>query len=270
MFPSICSARMSRRGLANLLAAVGLLFVAVEVTASSKPSDSELAAITARGVLLAEYDTAAWQATDAVQAAHPVEGRVGRYIARKTDAGWVVDFGRLNQAQDKFLVAYEAVQVSAKFEVKSFDPAREDTGWNLAAAKGIETAMRNFGGASRPYNIAVVPAEHESMYVYLYPAQVKAGVYPLGADVRYRVSPDGIKILEKRQMHKTIIESIPPSVPGTVAGGYHTHVLSNLPEDTDVLLVLTRTPRVPEMVAAGAYMFTIDVNGKITVADRPR
>jgi hypothetical protein len=65
--------------------------------------------------------------------------------------------GRLNQAQDKFLVAYEAVQVSAKFEVKSFDPAREDTGWNLAAAKGIETAMRDFGGTSRPYNIAVLP-----------------------------------------------------------------------------------------------------------------
>jgi hypothetical protein len=263
---------MSRRGLANLLAAVGLLFVAVEVTASSKPSDAELAAITKRGVFLAEYDTAAWQATDAVKAAHPVEGRVGRYIARKTDAGWVVDFGRLNETENKFLVAYEAVQVEspARFEVRGFDPMREDTGWNLAAAKGIETAMRNFGEASRPYNIAVVPAEHESMYVYLYPAQVKAGVYPLGADVRYRVSPDGTKIIEKRQMHKTIIESIPPSVPGTVAGGYHTHVLSNLPEDTDVLLVLTRTPRVPEMVAAGAYVFTINVNGKITVADRPR
>ena len=108
------------------------------------------------------------------------------------------------------------------------------------------------------------------MYVYLYPAQVKAGVYPLGADVRYRVSRDGAKILEKRQMHKTIIESIPASAPGTLAGGYHTHVLSNLPEDTDVLLVLTRRPRVPEMVDAGTHMFTIDVNGKITVEDRPR
>jgi len=261
---------MSCRGLACLLAAIGLLFVTAEVTASSRPSDSELAAITQRGVLLAEYDTAAWQATDVVQTVHPVEGRVGRYIARKTDAGWTVDFGRLNQAQDKFLVAYEAVQVSAKFEVKSFDPAREDTGWNLAAVKGIETAMRDFGATSRPYNIAVLPAEREGIYVYLYPAQVKAGVYPLGADVRYRVSHDGAKILEKRQLHKTIIESVPPSAPRTLAGGYHTHILSNLPEDTDVLLVLTRRPRLPEMVAAGAFVFTIDVNGKISVADRPR
>jgi hypothetical protein len=268
MFPS----HMSRRGLAYVLAAAGLLFVAAEATASNKPSDEELASITARGVLLAEYDTTAWQATDALKAVRPVEGRMGRYIARKTEAGWVVDFGRLNESGDKFLVAYETVQVgsSARFEVRGFDPTREDTGWNLAAAEGIETAMRDFGGASRPYNVAVLPAEHESMYVYLYPAQVKAGVYPLGADVRYHVSPDGKRILEKRPMHKNIIEYGQPGPQDTVSSGYHTHALSDLPEDTDVLLVLARKPRVPEFVGAGAYIFTIDVNGKITVADRPR
>ena len=265
---------MFRSRLACQLAIFTLLFLATEAKASGKPSDAELAAITQRGVLLAEYDTAAWQATDAVMAAHPIEVRIGRYIARKTDAGWVVDFGRLNQTEDKFLVAYETVQVGspAKFEVRSFDPMKEDTGWNLVAAKAIDTVMRDFGGTSRPYNIAVLSAEREGMHVYLYPAQVKAGVYPLGADVRYHVSPDGMKIIEKRQMHKTIIESesVPANVPGTAAGGYHTHVLSDLPEDTDVLLVLTRNPRVPEIVVAGAYMFTIDVNGKISVADRPR
>jgi hypothetical protein len=260
---------MNRRGLACILAAVGLFFTAAEAAASSKPSEAELAAITARGVLLAEYDDAAWQATDAVKAAHPVEGRMGRYIGRKTEAGWVIDFGRLNEAGDKFLVAYEAVQTagSSRYEVKSFDPAKEDTGWNLAAAKGIENAVRDFRAADRPYNIAVLPTEHESIYVYLYPAQVKEGVYPFGADARYRVSPDGTKIIEKRQMHKAVIESVPSSAPGKVAGGYHTHILSDLPEDTDVLLVLTRRPRVPEMVGAGKYMFTINIDGKITVSD---
>lgn len=256
-----------------LLAVIASLFMVAEASASSKPSETELAAITGRGVFLAEYDAAAWQATDAVKTAHPVEARIGRYIARKTEGGWVVDFGRLNQAGDKFLVAYEAVQrgSSAKFDVKAaFDPAREDAGWNLAAAKGIETAMKDFGGTSRPYNIAVLPAEREGMYVYLYPAQVKVGVYPLGGDVRYHVSPDGTKIIDRRQMHKTIIESVPARKDVKVAVGYHSHVLSDLPEDTDVLLVLTRKPRVPEIVVAGPYMFTIDVDGKISVEDRPR
>jgi hypothetical protein len=239
--------------------------------ASSKPSDAELAAITARGVLLAEYDAAAWQATDAVTAAHPIESRANLYIARKTDAGWIVDFGRLSEAGDKFLLAYEVIETaSPKFDVKSFDLAKEDMGWNLAAAKGIEAAKRDFGETSRPYNVAVLPAEGEGMFVYLYPAQVKAGVYPLGADVRYRVSPDGTKIVEKHQMHKTIIETVPERKEVKVEVGYHTHVLSDLPEDTDVMLVLTRQPRVPEIVVAGAYMFTIGTNGKISVEDRPR
>jgi hypothetical protein len=259
-----------RSRFAGQFAILTLLLATAEGQASKKPSEAELAAITARGVLLAEYDTAAWQATDAVQAAHPVEGRVGRYIGRKTDAGWVVDFGRLNQAQDKFLVAYEAVQVAEKFEVRSFDTAREDTGWNLAAGKAIETAMRDFGETSRPYNVAILPADHESLYVYLYPAQVTAGIYPLGADVRYLVSPDGTKVTEKRQMHKTIIESVTARTDMTVKGGYHSHVLSEIPEDTDVFLVLTRKPQVPEIVVAGPYMFTIDLNGKISVEDRPR
>jgi len=239
---------------------------------ASKPSEMELGAITRRGALLAEYDTAAWQATDAVQANHPIEGRVSRYIARKTETGWVVDFGRLNEVGERFLVAYEAIQAGspAKFNVRIFNPPREDTGWNLAAAKGIETAMRDFGETNRPYNIAVLQAERESMYVYLYPAQVETDVYPLGADVRYHISADGKEIIEKHQMHKTIMESAPAKTQVKGVFGYHTHALSDLPEDTDVLLVLTRKPRIPEIVVAGSYMFKIDVNGKISVEDRPK
>ena len=252
------------------LAAFGLLLVSG--AQASKLSKDELAAISRRGTLLAEYDSAAWQATDAVKAAHPVDGRMGRYIARKTDAGWAVDFGRLNDTGDKFLLAYEADQRggTGQFEVRKFDPVREDAGWNLAAARGIDIAMKDLGRTGRPYNVAVLPAEHEGMYVYLYPAQIEAGVYPLGADVRYRVSPDGTEIIEKRQMHQDIIEYAPARKDVKVTVGYHTHVLSDLPEDTDVLLVLTRKPQVPELVLAGPYMFTIHKNGQISVEDRPR
>jgi hypothetical protein len=171
---------------ARQLATLALFFLAAESFAAPKPTASQLAAITERGRMLAGYDTAAWQATDAVMAAHPKAGSLGRYIALKTTTGWVVDFGRLNLTGDKFLVAYEAAQTggSAHFEVRTFDPMREDTGWNLAAAKGIEAVMRDFHGANRPYNIAVLPAEREGMYVYVYPAQVKNGVYPLGGGWR--------------------------------------------------------------------------------------
>lgn len=75
-------------------------------------SDSELAAITVRGRFLADYDTASWHATDAVLALKPAEGKVGRYIAKKTTAGWNVVFGKLNETGDAFLVAYDATQES--------------------------------------------------------------------------------------------------------------------------------------------------------------
>jgi len=128
----------------------------------------------------------------------------------------------------------------------------------------------DFGTTSRPYNIAVLPAEGGSLYVYLYPAQVKDGVYPLGADVRYRIEPAGTKIVEKRQMHKSIIESVAARTDVKVESGYHTHVLSDVPEDTDVLLVLTRQPRVPEVVVTPTYTYTIGIDGNITAEDRPK
>jgi hypothetical protein len=108
------------------------------------------AAITERGRLLAEYDAAAWHATDAVLATHPKEGSSNRYISHKTETGWVVDFGKLSATGDRFLVVSEAIQSGGQYTVRSFDPAREDVGWNLAAAKGIETAMRDFHGRTVP------------------------------------------------------------------------------------------------------------------------
>lgn len=52
------------------------LSVVAEARASNKPTDAELVAITARGRLLAEYDQAAWHATDVVLATHPKEGKL--------------------------------------------------------------------------------------------------------------------------------------------------------------------------------------------------
>jgi hypothetical protein len=117
----------------------------------------------------------------------------------------------------------------------------------------------------------VLPSGNDSLYVYQYPAEVKSGIYPFGADVRYRVSLDGAKITEKRQLHRGLIEyAAPAGTSEKAAAGYHTHALTNLPEDTDVMLVLTRQPRVPEFVGAGAYVFAIDIDGKISVEDQPK
>ena len=240
---------------------------------SSGPSAAELEAITSRGRLLAEYDTAAWKATDALLATHPKEEPGGRYVARKIEGGWVVDFGRLNAGGDRFLISAEAVEAAgaAQFTVRRYEPAQETQDWPLAAAKAINLAMQDFHGAGIPYNVAVLPSEGNELYVYVYPAQVKERIYPLGADVRYRVSSDGTKMMEKRQLHMSVI-AFPPSTASDqkVLEGYHTHVLSDVPEDTDVLHVLVREPRIPELVVTKSHQYTIAVDGKITMQKKSR
>lgn len=233
----------------------------------AKPlSDSELAEITARGRMLAAYDNASWHATDAVVALKPANGIVRRYIARKTDAGWVVDFGRLNETKDAFLIAYEATQGSnpQQFTVKTYDPPQKDTGFFYIAAKAIEVSLQNFHAEQRPYNAYVLPMDSGQLYIYVLPAQTVANVYPLGGDVRYLVSADGSTIIETRQLHKTILEkkhSLPAGT--TQAAGYHTHVLSDVPEDSDVFHVLRQETPLPEYVGSKNGIYVVETDGTI-------
>lgn len=234
-----------------------------------QPPDPAWAGITARGRMLAEYDVASWHATDTVLALNPAKGSTTGYIAKRTDAGWIVVFGRLNEANDKYLIAFQANQGASptEFNATENSPLQEDTGFFFLAAKALDVCKHDFRGEKRPYNTAVLPAESGQMYVYIYPAQTTTGIYPLGGDVRYLVSADGMGILEKRQLHKTILEMnfSRNSAPGKIVGGSHSHVLSDVPEDTDVFYVLTRKPSIPEFIGAGKRVYSILVDGTITI-----
>lgn len=229
-------------------------------------SDTDLAAITNRGRLLEEYDVAAWHATDAVKALNSGKDTIGRYIARKTDSGWVVDFGRLNRTKDAFLIAYEANHGKSPqdFTIKTLDPPRADTGFLLSAAKAIDIAMQNFPHEARPYNVYILPLDSGEFYVYILPAQTVTGVYPLGGDTRFLVSADCSKIIETRQLHKTIFEITHSDQPGKKAVGHmHAYVLTDTPEDTDVFHVLRQTPPLPEYVGTKSGVYVAETDGRI-------
>jgi len=231
------------------------------------PSAEELVAISERGIALNEYDQAAWHASDAVQTANPktVEGQ--RWIAKKENGKWAVVFGKLNADKTLFQIFYEAAQQAKpqEFKVTAETTQRADNEFYLFAARAIEVTLADFRGEKRPYNTAVLPAPQDQLFVYIYPAQTKPRIYPLGGDVRYLISADGTKIVEKRQMHKSILE-VPPLGKGKkLAAGFHTHVLSDLPEDTDVFHVLTQDPRVPEMVGTAHFVYEVRPDGTITI-----
>ncbi len=230
-------------------------------------SKEQLAEISARGRMLAEYDEAAEHATDAVMATHPKQDKDTRSLCRKADASWTCVFGRL--AADKFLIDYEALQGASEkeFQVKHHEPPVEDAGFFFAAVKAMMTAGNDFQKTAekRPYNPTVLPAASGQFYVYMVPAQTKKGVYPLGGDARYLVSTDGSTIVEKRQLHKSILETTQQAPAGArIAAGTHNHVLSNVPEDTDVFFVLTRRPLMPEYVGVGNHrVYVVEKDGTI-------
>jgi hypothetical protein len=254
------------RILLNLVVALVLCSPLVLAQQSRPLSDSELAAITSRGRFLAEYDFASWHATDAVLALKPPKGAVSRYIARKTDTGWVVAFGRFNEAKDAFLIVYEAMQGSSpkEFSVKTYDPPQKDTEYFYIAAKGIQISLENSHLEKRPYNTYVLPSDSGQFYVYVLPAQTAADVYPLGGDTRFLVSADGSQIVETRPLHRTILE-VKHSAPAgkKPAGGFHTHVLTDTPEDSDVFHVIRQTPPLPEFIGTKSGNYTVQTDGTI-------
>lgn len=233
------------------------------------PSASpNLSAITARGRFLADYDQAAWHGTDA---AHALAGNdtagLGVFIARKIPSGWVVDFGALDAAGTSFLTVYEASSADTQhFTAQAFKPSRADTGFLVAAAHAIKTAEANFQAVpGHTYNVAVMPNEDGTMYVYLYPAQTTR-IVPLGGDERFTVSSDGMTLLDSHRMHRSILMLDPASgaPPGsTTRALFHTDIYSTVPEDTDVFHVLASKPPLPEFVSAQGHLYRIDVDGTI-------
>jgi hypothetical protein len=251
--------------MAGLLALVVLSCSVWGQTSSNPPTESELAEITARGRALAGYDAAAWHASDAVMALNPDKSAIHSYVARKTDAGWVVAWGRFNDARTRFLVSYEARQKgdSDDYDVSKHDPPLEDDDFYFHAALAHELSLKDFfqaGRPSRPYNISVLPGANGQWFVYAIPAQTDADVLPYGGDLRYTVSADGTKILEKRQMHKTVLEE---RIGKNTQLGFHTHVLSDVPEDSDVFYASTRKAVRGEWIVTKRFFYAIDGSGSL-------
>jgi hypothetical protein len=226
-----------------------------------------LEGVSERGRLLYEYDQAASHGTDAFLELKPDTLGLGHYVCIMQDNGWSVLFGSWNDDHTKFRIRYEADEINhtGEFTAKKFDLPKEAPASVIAMEHAIDLVLSDFQGEKRSYNVSVLPTPENNFYVYIYPAQVNDDIWPLGGDVRYVISSDGSKIIEKRQLHKTILE-LDFDLSKNNVFGYHTHVLSDVPEDTDVLCVLSRKPLLPEIVGAGKNrVFSVETDGSIRI-----
>lgn len=256
-----------------MVATLELVFLASYVAAQSmaapvnnKDLAAYVAGVSERGKALYGYDQAAWHGTDAFFALHPETNGLTHYICMKTSTGWEVVFPKWNATYDRLLVVYEAKQEGGpdNYTAEKYDPPREGPDDLVAKERALELAIADFPAQNRQYNTAILPADGGNLYVYIYPAATKKNVWPIGGDLRYTISADGKQIIEKRQLHKTILDMEFDPAKHAVAG-VHSHVLSDVPEDTDVLYVLTRRPLMPEYIGAGKHVFVVNTDGSIRV-----
>ena len=59
-----------------------------------------------------------------------------------------------------------------------------------------------------------------------------------------------------------------PKERGNAVATYHTAVLDDRPEDTDVFHILSREPKLPEYITSRSYIFRVDVDGRVTAFRR--
>lgn len=255
------------------LAVAGLpRLAASQATQSLPPASATLDEITARGRALAAYERAAWRAYAQLLATRPDPRFTQRYVAYRSDSGWAVAFGRLNSTRDTFYVSHVAIpavvggkRVDTVFSIQAMATPGADTDYLVRAARAIDTATALFWPTNRPYDTVALPNADGTWWVYVLPAPNREGVWPLGDDMRYRISADGRAILETRRMHIGTIEfdrtKRPPE--SQLVAGVHNTVVSDLPEDSDVFHVLTRTPRVFEYVFTPRFLYMINEDGSI-------
>lgn len=233
------------------------------------PSVDSLAAISRRGRLLAEYDAAMWLGADAMTSLSlPADG-VRRFIVKRTNRSWEVATGALSAMADTFNVeqlSTPGIQPK-KWASTLYEPAAPDTGYFLHAARALEASIAMFRPtASRPYAAMAIPADDGPWWwVYIYPTQIQAGLYPRGGDMRFRVSADGRIVLEFRQMHDTIDEYSARTARSSSVTKPESQVVvsGEAPEDTDVFHVIQRRPALPELVRAEHFQYRIDVDGSV-------
>ncbi|MFA7337669.1 MAG: hypothetical protein WC028_12850 [Candidatus Obscuribacterales bacterium] len=233
------------------------------------PSAIELSQITKRGKDLYEYDKACSQATDALLAQVKNAANFKLFVAFPEHDLWHVAFGTMSDDGESFLIAYEVtLRPNKPAEIKPYDIFKLDRGEFFKRAQALTACKAKMKSTGPQMNYAAIPNESDKniYWVYQFPGTPEPGVYLLGGDVRYLVSTSDHKILETRQMHRSVLPwpkrgDLPNDA--HLQGGCHSAIIEDEPEDTDVFHVLLRQPQLPEYIATANWIFCVETDGSI-------
>jgi len=241
----------------------------------SRPAvDDELAAISKRGRILAKMQTLKDSATDLLltkkqqysDSATTDGAELSVQVQLPPFGETKVVYGRLGSSQDTYFIDFVVTGNNGNMAIKTFSPPLEDHQYFLAAARALSAARQSTEGWPGSYLVLPLDKNHKRFYVYLYPRD-KGNAYLLGGDKRYKVILDGdsVQIAEKKQLHQATLTY---QVKKNARFSYHSAVIGDKPEDTDVLHVLTRKPALPELVSTANYLYRIETDGQIKFVDK--
>ena len=231
------------------------------------PSQEEIKRIEARGKQIANYERAAIRATDLMLAHHPDKSKLGIYVAVNQNNKWTVYFGKL---VDKGLEA-EYVYSCPDGQFDQMKPDENDKNISTEAfyfAKAVSLARDSIAQEMTfpRYNTNVFREQDGKITVYFIPGNKELDTVILGGDFKVSVSNDASKILNKTKLHaNSLTFSLKAEKDRPTAAAFHTHVLSELPTETDVALILLYPVLAPHYVTAQTWMSKINADGQITV-----
>jgi len=251
------------------------LVICIGVFAEEKAlSLEEIADIEERGRQIADYERAAIKTTDIFLAGNPDLSKVDVYLAINKDNKWIVYFGKLLDEKNEFKVAetiiYPDCLNSELIELESIEPVKdiEVSTEIFQLAKAIKLALRSISEDAQftKYNINVFREKDGSITVYITPGNENPDVVLLGGDFKISVSSDGSEVLNKIKLHNSVLKMSLLSEGGKeLVAAYHTHVLNDLPAETDIAIILLNPQLAPHFVTGPKWMSQIDADGKISI-----
>ncbi len=225
-----------------------------------------------RGGEIAEYERAAMKATDMLLTRKHDASKLGLYVAEKTGGAWTVYFGRFSGGGAAFEAAYVFSGPESALKQMKAVTIRDVPVEITQRARAVNAALKalEFEARGEFYNPSVFREEDGTLAVYLLPGNKNPDIILLGGDFKVIVSSDGSQVLRKIPLHRTVLEI--PSAPkeGKPEGAFHTHILDDLPTETDVAQVILYPVLAPHSVMGREWFSQIDKNGKIIILGRTK
>lgn len=258
------------------------LFVACSSSSQIPSQRTRLLTVSYYGKYLYLYDVVSTTASEKIKSLNPRNELFDNYFAYQDSTGWNVGFGKFNNDNMSFDLAYE-LHYSKQFkflEHNEFVNPKPDNGIYFSMYLAYHRANKEFFRGNTLYNSSVLKQNDSIFAVYFIPVQVDPNNYLLGGDVRYIINVKSDSIIDFASLHRRPKEFPKSSTvnnnrvlvkPGSgkpILYDVYSNYVYDIPVETDVYFMFLRQPTVPFYVATNKELFKINITGEIIKLER--